>query len=118
MGRMVLAAGLVLTLGRWPWHWRHQPWLAVVSAVVIVALVAGVSKARGTAALRAAAAVALFDAVVVFRAWSAHVPLHCDCVRRTGAPALAGWGGVVIAADVGLCALAVWLARPVRERAG
>jgi hypothetical protein len=115
--RAVLAAGLVLTLGRWPLHWRHHPWLAVVSAVVVIALVVAVTKAR-VAALRVAAAVSLVDAVLTVRAWSARVPLHCDCVRRPGAPALAGWGGGVIAADVALCALAVWLARPVRQAAG
>jgi hypothetical protein len=83
-----------------------------------VAVVAGVSKARGTAALRAAAAICLVDAAVVIRAWTARSPLHCDCVRRTGAPALAGWGGVVIAADVVLCALAVWLSRPATTGRG
>jgi hypothetical protein len=112
IGRAVLAAGMAVTLGRWPLHWRHQPWVAVVSAVALVALVAGVSKARGPAALRAAAAVCLVDGAIVIRAWTARTPLHCDCVRRAGAPALAGWGGVVIAADVVLCALAVWLSRP------
>jgi hypothetical protein len=117
-GRAVLCAGLAVTLGRWPLHWRHQPALAAVSAVVIVAVVAGLWTAHRGAATRAAVALCLLDAVVVIRAWSARIPLHCDCVRRAGAPTLAGWGGGVIAADVALCALAVWLARPVRERAG
>jgi hypothetical protein len=115
---MVLSAGIAVTLGRWPLHWHHHPWLAAVGAVVVVAVVAGLWTARRSAAARAAVALCLVDAVVVIRAWSAHIPLHCDCVRRAGAPALAGWGGGVIAADVALCALAVWLGRPVRERAG
>jgi hypothetical protein len=115
IGRAALTVGIAVVLGRWPLHWRHQPWLAVIAAIVVIALVVGVSKA-GAGALRAAAAICLVDAVLVFRAWSAHSPLHCDCVRRAGAPALAGWGGAVIAADVVLCAIAVWLARPIRQK--
>jgi hypothetical protein len=117
-GLVVLSAGLVVTLGRWPLHWHHHRWLAPLGAAVVAAVVAGLWTARRRAAARAAVALCLLDAVVVIRAWSARIPLHCDCVRRAGAPALAGWGGAVIAADVALCALAVWLGRPVRERAG
>ena len=131
IGRGVLAVGVALTLGRWAVHWRHQPVLAAITTVVIVVLVVAVCitprehragpedqapPAQPVAALRAAAALCLIDAVLVVRAWSARTPLHCDCVRRAGAPALDGWGGVVIAADVALCALAVWLSRPARRR--
>jgi ABC-type amino acid transport system permease subunit len=131
IGRGVLAVGVALTLGRWAVHWRHQPVLAAISTVVIVALVVAVAvtshehradpgdqarPAQHVAALRAAAALCLIDAVLVVRAWSARTPLHCDCVRRAGAPALDGWGGAVIATDVALCALAVWLSRPARRR--
>jgi hypothetical protein len=131
IGRGVLAVGVALTLGRWAVHWRHQPVLAAISTVVIVVLVVAVCitphehpegpgdqtpLSQNVAALRAAAAVCLIDAALVVRAWTARTPLHCDCVRRTGAPALDGWGGAVIAADLALCALAVWLSRPAHRR--
>ncbi len=116
--RAVLSAGIAVTLGRWPLHWRHQLWWAVIGAAVVLALVAGLWSAHRIAALRMTAAFCAVDAIGVLRAWSAHVPLHCDCVRRAGTPALAGWGGAVIAADVALCALSVWLARPVSQTAG
>jgi hypothetical protein len=117
IGRVALTVGVAASLGRWPWHWRHHPWLAVAGAVVVIAVVAGLWTAHRAAATRAAVALCLVDAVVVIHAWSARVPLHCDCVRRAGAPALAGWGGGVIAFDVALSALAVWLSRPVAEKA-
>lgn len=131
IGRGVLAVGVALTLGRWAVHWRHQPVLAAISTVVIVVLVVAVCitpheqpdgpedqapLSQNVAALRAAAALCLIDAALVVRAWTARTPLHCDCVRRAGAPALDGWGGAVIAADLALCALAVWLSRPVHRR--
>jgi hypothetical protein len=118
VGQAVLATGVALTLGRWPWHWRHDLLWAVLAAIVVAALAAGVWSSFRVAALRVAVALCLVDAAITVRAWSARSPLHCDCVRRTAAPALAGWGGTVIAADVLLCALAVWLTRPVRERTG
>jgi hypothetical protein len=117
IGRAVLCAGIAVTLGRWPLHWRHQPWLAAIGAVVVIAVVAGMWTAQRAVATRAAVGLCLVDAAVVIRAWSARMPLHCDCVRRAGAPALAGWGGGVIGLDVALSVLAVWLSRPVAEKA-
>ena len=117
IGRVVLTAGVAVSLGRWPWHWHHHPWLAAAGIVVIIAVAGGLWTAHRSAATRAAVALLVVDAVIVVRAWSAHIPLHCDCVRRAGAPALAGWGGAVIGLDVALAALAVWLSRPVAEKA-
>jgi hypothetical protein len=68
---------------------------------------------RTVGPFRLIAAVCLIDAVVVVRAWSVHLPLHCSCVRSAEAPGLAGWGGAVIVTDVVLGALAVWLGRTV-----
>ncbi len=77
----------------------------------MVALAVGVWRTRAVAPLRLAAALCLIDALIVFRAWSARLPAHCSCVRRAGAPALAGWGGAVILLDLGVVILAVWLSR-------
>jgi hypothetical protein len=110
-GRWLLAAGVVASLGRWPLHWRDHPLAAVVSGLVVAGLAIGVLAARGVAPLRAVAAACLVDALVVARALSAHLPVHCSCVRTAGAPALAGWGGAVILIDVLLAAGAVWLSR-------
>jgi hypothetical protein len=110
-GRWLLAAGVVVSLGRWPVHWRADPFAAAVSVMIVAALALGVLVARGVGPLRAVAAVGLVDAVVVVRAVSAHLPLHCSCARTAGAPALAGWGGAVILTDVVLAAGAVWLSR-------
>jgi hypothetical protein len=115
-GRWLLAAGVAVSLGRWPVHWRDHTVAAVVGGLVVVGLAVGVLTARGVAPLRAVAAVCLVDAVVVARAVSAHLPVHCSCVRTAGAPALAGWGGAVILADAVLAAGAVWLSRsPARQ---
>jgi hypothetical protein len=107
----VLAAGVVVSLGRWPVHWRVHPVAAVVGGMVVAGLAFAVLAARGVAPFRAVAAVCLVDAVVRARAVSAHLPLHCSCVRTAGAPALAGWGGAVIVVDVILAGGAVWLSR-------
>lgn len=109
-GAVVLAAGAAASIGRWPWHWRGQPAVAVVAGVAVVALVAGILIGR-TSALAAAAAVCLLDGLLELRAWSAHLPLHCRCVRLAGSPALLGWGGAIAAADTALVALSIWLGR-------
>jgi hypothetical protein len=113
----VLALGVAVGLGRWPAHWSDHLGLALVSGLVVVGLAVGAWTARTAGPFRLIAAVCLVDAAIVVRAWSVHLPLHCSCVRSAGSPALAGWGGAVIVADVVLCALAVWLGRTVDRTA-
>jgi hypothetical protein len=112
---VVLAAGLAVVLGRWPLHWQHHPVEAAGSAVIIAAVVAGIIATR-RAAFAAATLLCLVDAAMLLRRWSTHLPLHCNCVPARGAPAILGWGGVTLLADLGLAALAVWLSRARRER--
>jgi hypothetical protein len=106
--RVILAAGVAVVLGRWPVHWHRHPVLAVAAAAVILAAVAAIITRRHTAA---AALLCLIDAAMLVRRWSVHLPLHCHCLPRTGAPAILGWGGVTFLADLGLTALAVWISR-------
>jgi hypothetical protein len=107
---VLLAVGVAVVLGRWPIHWQHHPLEAALSTVVIAAVVAGLLVGR-RAALGAAALLSLVDAAMLIRRWSVHLPLHCNCVPKHGAPAILGWGGVTWLADLSLAALAVWLSR-------
>jgi hypothetical protein len=84
--------------------------LAVLAAVGVAAVAAAVLTAR-PAALRISAGLFVLDAVLLIRRWSVHLPLHCHCLPRSGAPAILGWGGAALMADMGLAALAVILSR-------
>jgi hypothetical protein len=111
----VAAMGAAVVLGRWPVHWHRHPVEAVVGAVVIGVVAAGMLIRRTSiASLGAAALLCLLDAAMLVRRWTVHLPLHCHCLHSKGAPAILGWGGVTWLADIGLTALAIWLARSRR----
>jgi hypothetical protein len=101
-GRALLAAGLVANAAVVP----HPLALAIAQTVVALVVLSG----RGRTAWLALAALLLVPAPVAgARRWLSKAPLTCNCNRSSGQAGPGALAGAAV--DVGLIALAVWLAK-------
>jgi hypothetical protein len=100
--RTVLAAGLVVNAA----VVRHPVALAIAQAAMAVVVLAGWG---GPAGLAIAALLIVPVPIAEARRWLSHVPMSCKCNRTSGRPG--PWAAIGAAADAGLIAAAVWLAK-------